>query len=469
MLELGQMMRKSGRFAPIFHLAHTSTWVNLQESIDTLKSAQYRMTAISHHAASGPGAINPSDIHIPAWHALYNRIAVKFLPGKVEQVLRSWLSALRSVAINNVLTNYWILRKHYAVISKLIRFEKPSIVILSIDIPDYETGVYIKAAHKYNIPVLVYISLNGLGEEWVKVYSDYTHLSTKRPMNSLIGKLFPKWVHSYNEKEFIMMPSGQILARELLGVAPPSPWIDGSTNADAVIAESNVLYQRGISSGLSPDKLHLTGSTVHDDMQRVVLSASALREQLYQTLGLPPGKPMILTSILPPYYGRKCPNEYFPTHKELVEFWFKSLAALTQYNVVVCLHPSMKYDDLSYIEQWGPKISGQATQLLIPLCHLFVTSQSSTITYAVAAGKPVINFDVCQYRHKVYTGAPGTFTMEDRDEYLRTLHRLTSDNSFYREISARQQESAPHWGILDGQAGKRILDLCDMLVAKRQA
>jgi hypothetical protein len=152
-----------------------------------------------------------------------------------------------------------------------------------------------------------------------------------------------------------------------------------------------------------------------------------------------------------------------------VEFWIKSLAAVQGYNVVITLHPSQNMEDLSYIEQWGVMISKEKTSSLIPLCDIYVTDGlSSTIPWALACGKPVIEYDAFRWGLSSFEGPGGSLRVSERAEFQSTLHALTSDFAFYARILNQQLESARQWGNLDGKSAERILQLFEILIVKYQ-
>jgi len=131
------------------------------------------------------------------------------------------------------------------------------------------------------------------------------------------------------------------------------------------------------------------------------------------------------------------------------------------WNILISLHPSVDPATMRYLETDRIKIGPGNTASLVALCDVFVASVSSTIRWAIACGTPVVNYDVYRYRYSDYLGVPGVLILEEQQEFRSALRRLTSDAGYLEQIRLKQQACAAHWGVLDGQAGQRLLALFD--------
>lgn len=468
MLELGKMLKKTGVYEPVFYLAYKQRWIDISKDVDRLKSEQLKLSPLCKIEGMG----NYEEKHTIRTHT--NNILCKIKdscsdPQSIKFKIRKCLASIYYF-FNGLLLLHFIrelryIYKRLRFVKQLIGSEGAEILVLSIDIQPYDTSIFIKAAHSKKIPAVVAVSCTRLLEETRAVYSEDSSLSLSKWANYVTGKIYPKWCAEYKGKKFLMLNPGKIIAKELLNLAPSLPWIDGSSNADAVLAENEKFYKEGLSVGLSKERVFLTGQTVHDDMATILSEAELHRSKLYQQLNLSQGKPMILTSLIPDY-GRERPNIQFKSYEECIEFWIKTLAAVKDRNVVVCLHPSMKYEDFIYLERWGAKLSQVSVANLMPLCEIFVTSVSSTMSYAIACGKPVVNFDAFLYRNTMFQGEAGIITVEDKSKFVSIIGKLTQDRKFYNEVAGNQAVSAHRWGILDGKVTNRIISIFDMVCKK---
>ena len=115
--------------------------------------------------------------------------------------------------------------------------------------------------------------------------------------------------------------------------------------------------------------------------------------------------------------------------------------------------------------EYGLTLTDKDTASLIPHCDVYVASVSATIRLAIAAGKPVINYDCYRYRWQDFAKVAGVITVEDEASFHRELARL-SDPSARDALAARQREFAARANLLDGRAGERMLALVERLVAE---
>lgn len=343
-------------------------------------------------------------------------------------------------------------------IRRLIRRENISLVVLPAD-NRYDFSVYVHAAHLEKTGVVVVPQFMAGPLEWAEYVWDQPPYQSRRLLNRLAGALFPRWSLLYKGRKLVALPGAQIIAKELFGIAPPLPWVLHSGLADAVAVESEAVQDYCLAEGLPSEKVRVTGSIAHDNMFDLLSDAEQKRSIICKTLGFSVDRPLIL-SALPYdnlYMGRsECD---FQVYEELVEFWCRSISSIEGYNHVVALHPSVRYDDMKYIEEFGLKITREPTASVIPLCDIFVASISSTIQWAIACGKPVLNYDVFRYRYTDYQNVEGVLTVEEQHEFIGLLKKLTSDSEYYRKISFQQVASSKRWGVLDGMAGARLQDL----------
>ena len=153
------------------------------------------------------------------------------------------------------------------------------------------------------------------------------------------------------------------------------------------------------------------------------------------------------------------PGCEFSGFDDLIHFWAQSLSEVRGWNVVVRPHPKTAPERLNEVRRYGLAITYDDTAKLVPLCDLYVAAVSSTIRWAIACGKPVINFDVYQYNYRDYEGVEAVSLVNTRKEFRNLLQELTGNREQLAATAAIQQRVSGRWGCLDGMSGQRILAL----------
>lgn len=351
-----------------------------------------------------------------------------------------------------------------AEIDELLSAVEPKLIVLGGDMVGYDTALYIKLGHARGIPTLIVPSTMSNGLEQAEVYYGDPAYHVAGPIGGLVAALFPKWVLSHKDRRLFRCPPGRVLAMELLRLAPPQPWIFNSGAADAVAAESQAMIDYYVEAGMREHRMVLTGSMSDDAMAARVENAHDLRARLCDELGLDPLRPLILLALPPDFLyvtgGR--PQCDFRTYDQLVAFWIGAVAGLNC-NCVVALHPSVDAATMRHIEKDNVRISSWKTAEMVPACDIYVASISSTIRWAIACGKPVVNYDVYRYRYTDFLKVPGVLATEEQGMFRELLHRLVDDQAYRSEVAALQTAKAAYWGMLDGRVGERMLALLERL------
>jgi hypothetical protein len=215
-----------------------------------------------------------------------------------------------------------------------------------------------------------------------------------------------------------------------------------------------------IDAGLPEANLITTGSPSNDAMTLALSEDKARRRSLCADLGLSDDRPLLLTALPPDclYFpgGRpECDSSY----ADVVQFWINSIKSVPGYNKVICLHPSVDPETMRFLESDDTKISTRSTYETVPLCDVYVASVSSTIRWAIACGKPVINYDVYRYRYTDYLRLPGVIIIEEQAQFLSLLDRLTSDADFRKGLAEAQEKEAPRWAVFSGSVNDDIASL----------
>ena len=469
--EMALVLKKSGRYEPIFFLANNGITSSMR--LDDLQAEQISCLNPTGQLIS---SLNEPIVAISGTPPVVDNVPDLCLKLKklVSYPLKLIIQGINKVLLITTPILIFIDRLRYlinlvAMIRQIIQKWDITTLVIGGETQFYDSPASVKAARLEGIPIInavMFLAPNG-GEIPGTLIS-WQSFSMKRWFNRLVVAIYPHWGGEYEGKHFLYLPGSEALAQEWLGMASPRPPVGESNYSDAVLVECEKMREYAISYGFPQEKLVVTGEAMHDEMAGALKNASQLRDNLYQRLGSKTGKPMLLSGLAPDRIsGREArlADWDFQNYAELVQFWVQSMADVKGYNIVITLHPSQKYEDLSYIEQWGVKISRDKTSSLIPLCDIYVADGvSSTIPWAIACGKPVIEYDAFRWRISTYAEAGGVVRVEGKDDFLFALQRLTGEPEYYAEIAARQRAVAKQWGNLDGKAGDRILKLFESLL-----
>lgn len=341
---------------------------------------------------------------------------------------------------------------------------KPDLLVLSIDLAGYDSCAYVKVAHEFGRKVILISSIMSNGLDQAEVYYHDRNHHVAGPLRRLVARAFPKWIICHRLRSIFRVPPGRVVAMELLGLAPPKPWLFNSSMADVITMESAAMVEYSAAAGMPREQMALTGSTTDDVMAAVQAESQKRRTALCQSLGFPTDSSLILTAVPPNFLnqpGGRPECDFNGNYESLVDFWLKSCSGFAGYNVVVALHPSVPPSEIHKFERYGARVARLNTAELIPLCDIFVASISSTIRWAIACEKPVVNYDVYRYRYTDFVDLEGVLTCEEQEEFRALLARLTSDPKFAAEIRRRQTAVSRQWGCLDGRSGQRLVELVE--------
>ncbi len=345
--------------------------------------------------------------------------------------------------------------------NQILQSVAPDVLVLAEDNVGHMTGVFTTLARKRNCRIIVIPYTLANAREFSEAYFNVPEHQIYHWPNELVARRYPQWLRTHKDRRLMRMPGWHVLMHEMMGFAPPAPWIYNSGCADAILVESPRTKDYYCRAGLPARQLLTPGSMTDDVIARELQCAAARREQLFEELKLPPGQPLLLTAV-PPDQLPSRPDCGFANYSQLVRAWLEPLTRQQHFNVVVRLHPRTARKKVEFIErEMGLRISELDTATLVALCDFYVASVSATIRWASACGKPVVNYDVYQYQYDDYDNAPGIVTMASHQEYLQTIHRIASDPEYRQQLLRAQQADMPNWGRLDGQSGTRILNIFD--------
>lgn len=453
--EVGNLLKQYGNYEPVF--LFPLKYPDLHEDIDICCNNNFQYIVGSGVVISDKNQTSniKTDIETTS--------PSKSLTGKYLPMMITGISITTGFFMNmmpvNVVHQLYLLKQEIRFIRQIIREKDISLIILPAD-NRYDQALYIKAAHLENVPSVVIPQFMAGPLEWAEFVWDKSGYSAQKIINRLVGTLYPHWIYEHKGRKLIAKPANQVLAYELMQLSPPLPWTLHSGYADLIALESDAVRDYCINEGLPENQLVVTGSCVHDKIANIIADSSNKKIELCNNMGLSPDIPIIMSALPPDSLIMERPLCEFQNYMDLLEFWCLSLASVKGFNIIISIHPSVKSEDMMFIEKWGVKIAKKPIFELIPLCELFVASISATIQWAIACGKPSLNYDVYQYHYTDYVNVSSVITVNSKADYINCLNHFTSQ-SFTFQLS-----DANRWGRLDGRSGERLIKLFDNVIDK---
>lgn len=370
------------------------------------------------------------------------------------------------VVVNSILRSL----NEISIFKKVFLQKDAKLIVMGGDLVGYNTPEVVKAAHACGLACIIVPSTMSDGTEQAEAYYFDRNYSADLAENKIVSRLWPKWKKHHKEKTLVRLNAVEILNRQLLKMDPPLPWISSSSHADCVIVESRAMEDYYLRCGIEAKKLRDAGSLSNDDLAHGLQNQNNLRKNLFDELGLNPEKKMILTALPPDslYMTGGRPECEFKNYRDLTLAWIEELKKASQFNVVISLHPSVNIEDFRYLESESVKISSHSIVHLIPLCDLFVASVSSTIRWAIACAKPVVNFDVYVYHYDGdFMKVKGVIYLERYADYQKTIQKFNNESEYLGDVQRQIASESSCWGNTDGQEGERILKVFRDFIPRR--
>jgi len=356
----------------------------------------------------------------------------------------------------------------YKLISELIEFEKPQLIILPEANLFYNSQYIIRAAHLKSISVAIvpFTIVNTL--EWAEAFFEIPRYQANKNWNRIFARAFPHWVLEHKGRRLLLPPS-YILGCEYLDMVPAVPWLVNSSDADAIASESNFMTEYYIRAGIQKEKIYFTGSISDDKLFSLLLERNQHRKILEKRHGILLKDKVILIGLPPDQFGagRRKGCE-FENYEDLIRFMVATIVNLSGINatVLINLHPRIKRASVACLSGLGATIIDEPIERLVPLSDVYVAVASATIRLGISCGIPVVNFDAYQYDYDDYKKLAGVCEVKSKNNYKIVIDKLIHDHCFYSKILMAQKNTADNLCPVDGKAGERLLSLFNDLTSR---
>lgn len=335
---------------------------------------------------------------------------------------------------------------------KLIGEIRAEVLILPcVNFYDF-SGAILIAARRKNIPVLL------IPYAWLTKKEDYTALlsgSSDQSLGGLLARLismiWPQWVYG----DLLYMSPVKIFAARIVGVPQSNPW-RAEGECDLILVDSTAMKKAYINDGIEADKCLVVGSASQDLLYRY---AHELPDDV------PPQ--FFLVFIPPDQTGNNIPGFEFLDYWEMVLYWVDACLAVSgEFIPVFSIHPRMRGHLDNKLKTARPNLNIYQKNPcnLIPHAAFCVSELSGIMRIVLASGKPLIYFDVFKYGSvdHDFLFSPLTVHAKNTKSFENHLQYFSNSKTLqYYGDTVKQSE--PDWGLIDGKAGDRILELLNNL------
>ena len=441
------------------HWANTIELTNWKPVVHCLCSIATILEIIESKSLKKPELLTGSVVEKSIFYRFSNRLTsiINRIP------YTGFLRALCLIVDDIILT-----KERISEIRRLIKWHNVSMLLMPDASPAYFAPLLASAARKENVVVLTNPLDRDSPKSYAMIYKSDNSLLVSGFTGKIISKIFSKWIIEYENKRILRLSVQQIIAQEILQISPPQPWYTIGYLEDIVVVNNKRQQLFLKSMGIVEEKLKVTGCPELDYIADI--AEDGLNDFERNTSDDFLSKPIILCALPQTHWIAGRPEAEFQNHKEMIDTWIKCLTAQSNYNIIISLHPSMPYHDYQYLDCENLKVAQEDILKLIPICSIFIACLSSTIQFAIALGKPVINYDVYRYSLEIeylsFSESKGTVTVLNKNDFSKVVTRITSDRDYYNFLAGCQKNISKEWGLLDGQSVHRFANLIDNIYLK---
>lgn len=378
----------------------------------------------------------------PGWLArLRNRLAAAWLQ-PLEQDTQAWEAHYRA---------------RLQVAADFLAAVDADLLILPEDNVERDSACWCQAVHARGGRAIVASYGSITPHEAAIAYFDNPDYVADTPQEQRFLQLFPHWKMVYRQRTMLRLPVARAYAMERLGLAPRLPWVVNTGELDGIVVESEFMRRLFARHGIPAARIYPTGHSAFDALASAAEQRAAIHERWHREFGYDRALPVLLCAMPPDQYPG-VPAPEFSSYQQLVESWLGALDQVRpHFFPVISPHPNIAAPHLERMRAAGfPVLEGGVAHWL-PACDAYVACVSSTIKWARACGKPVLNYDCYRYAFDDYLGATGVETVFDLPAFAAGLRRLADPHEFDRRSAESRSDSA-HWGILDGRSMQRLVN-----------
>lgn len=358
--------------------------------------------------------------------------------------------------------NFYQLALRYILFNSLIKRQRPDVLILNQADPETNSELYISIARRHKVATVINPFTFCSKESVLKYFSMRLEKSRANWFDrNVFYRLFPQWFDKYEDNILMRAYPAVFVANALMGLKYRQPWKQDYSSANAIIADSAASYKHYMSMEFPKEQVQITGEPEQDILSKTLKNKKSIYKTICHTYGFDPLKALVLIA-LPPEDKKSLAKSEFSSFKELIKFITSPFIESSR-NVLLCPHPRFPTCCNDFVEHHNIKIAVHSTFELVALCDLYISFVSVTVKWANFCAIPTINYDVYSLKDFSHLESKNILTIYDKEGYLKATNLMVTNAPFYKERKAALIEEQHLWGVHDGTATKKTIDLLNFL------
>jgi len=393
---------------------------------------------------------------------------LSILPYFIKKPLRLARDAVvASFDLNNKMAiKKWIniQNKRELTIKAFLRKENPDFVYVYGDRHGGHEPALIKISQELNIPVIIPPIAFPSEKDHLLIVRRNKRLKNRSFIvtnNVIFKNKFPlQWIHDeVTCEDFSYYPSWEVESRKRCGVLPDNPWTLGGGDSNIICTDGDKSKGRLISNGVKPGKIKITGHPEHDLLYNVFYNIRENKSKIYNKYLLNLDLPILLIALPQTWEHNILPEkEHWVLQEALCE-----AAALSNWNILLSLHPKMKLNHYKYLEEkFGFRIVNERLGLILPLADIYLVGQgSSTVLWAVLSEVPTIIADWYGLNYTHYDWIDGKVVIKKQADLKPTILEFVKSTTLRKTFKKYHIKQKHLVSPFDGHCVDRIFSVVE--------
>lgn len=306
---------------------------------------------------------------------------------------------------------------------------------------------------------------------------EYPKMFPQRRVATALGRFvceqFPHWAAKADGDTYLRIAAADALAMEVLGIAPPQPWIIDSGYLDKIYVESEATLRRilRVQPCMAEAPFVLAGSLIYDVLYDLQQSREQLRAEFAAEHGLDAAQPTMLVALS---YTNSVlyPTAGFDTYEDAIMAILQAVRSFFVGNIILSLHPRTTDAQMQVLAKGPWVLTRDGSERMLHLCDCVVSMGSSVVSWALLMGLPVLDYYIYikESGPHIFEGpySQGLIVAETYNEFVVALKVLQKPGG-WAELAEKSRNASGAWGMLDGQCAQRIVDDFEVLLRSRLA